>query len=141
MSEQTQAAAQPAQPASLTVAQAAQKYAEAKANGVANPVSEAARTLGQRAAAARLERTTQAAAGVQENEQQVEDEPALSGEPLDNTVTTESPEVKTAGDQDDPESGTIDLGEGVNMTKDEIRESLLLLRQAFLGHFLARRWQ
>jgi len=124
MSEQTQVAA-PQQPTTLTVAQAAQRYAESKV-APANPVSDAARTLGQRAAQARQERTTQANAQSQEIAQPVEDEqPNPGDEPQDNTAAAESPDAKTAEAQDDP-SGTIDLGEGVALTKDEIRENIML---------------
>lgn len=124
MSEQTQSAA-PAQPTTLTIAQAAQRYAESKAQA-ANPVSDAARTLGQRAAQARQERTTEAAAQSQEpdeGEQQSENDPEGT---LGTTDDTASPNDSEADAQGEPAPQTIDLGDGVTVTLDEVREGFML---------------
>ena len=115
-------------PATLTVAQAAQKYAEAKAAGIANPLSEAARTLGQRGAQARQERQAQVAAqpqeSPQEEEQQPENEPTDKGTPGETDDT--APPVETGAKPDEPAVQTIDLGEGVTVTLDEVRNGLML---------------
>lgn len=123
MSDQAQAAV-PAQPATLTYAEAASAYAAAKAAGIANPVSEAARTLGQRGAQARQERLAQAQAKPPEDAQPPENEPSADSTPgaTDDGVSPDA----TDPSQDEPAAQTIDLGEGVIVTADEVRERLML---------------
>lgn len=129
MSEQIQAAA-PVQPATLTVAQAAAQWGAAKAAGrtvddgaqKGNSISDAARTLGQQSAQARQARQAEAAAA-QETAQQPE-ENAISAPEGETT----DPELAPGEQQPEAEltsSETIDIGEGVTLTKAEIRENIL----------------
>lgn len=135
MSEITQVAAQPAQqPQFLSAAEGAKMLAARReqTKTETNPVSDAARTLGQRAAEARKQRTTEApreAKASQEEVQHVEDEQALAAvEPQDEAETAETPSEQQEA-QETPESDDgvqIDLGEGVKLTKAEIREGIML---------------
>lgn len=121
MSEQTQVAA-PVQPTTLTVAQAAQRYAESK-----NPVSDAARTLGQRGAEARAQSRLASTTSAQESSEEEEQQPAneLSQGTDGSTDDTAQP-TETETNQDEPASQTIDLGDGVIATADEVREWVML---------------
>lgn len=131
---EAQVAAPSAQPQSISIAQAAQMYAEkVRPAEQANPVSDAARTLGQHAHAARLARTTAAAVPAQkpltEAGSNVEDDQANpDGEAQDGLTTenTDTPDAEAPEGQDDPDSRTIDLGEGVSMTLAEVRENIML---------------
>ena len=114
--------AAPVQPTTLTYAQAAQKYAESKVEKP-NPVSEAAKTLGQRSATARQER--QAATDA---EAQPEAESTAEATQGDTTETDTALTDEQAAETEAQDDGPIDLGEGVSLTKDEIRQNIL--RQA-----------
>lgn len=128
----TQVAAQSAQPTSLTIAQAAQMYAESKVTGQPNPVSDAARTLGQQAAKAREERRAEAANAVQnppvEEGGNVEDDQTQTGEAQDDlpAENADTPTAENPDDQGDPDTRTIDLGDGVALPVAEVREMIML---------------
>lgn len=131
MSEVQTAPAPAAAPVSISVAEAAQRYAASKAEA-ANTTSEAARVLGQQSAKAREERRAQAEKAAQESTEEVEDsnvadDPTLEGEARNDieTANADTP-TEAAETQDDPDTRTIDLGEGVSMTVAEVRENILL---------------
>lgn len=101
--------------------------AKAAAKAESNPVSEAARTLAQ----ARNARQAQAAEPPKEEEPQqttAEDDPqAPAGETLDDTATHEQPTETEATTEEEPaEAQTIDLGDGVKVTLDEVRDGFML---------------
>jgi hypothetical protein len=131
MSEATQVA-QPTAQQPISVAQGAALLAEKRAQSNApNPASEAARMLGQRSAEARKERQAQAQPATEnpsgEGEQNAQD---TSEEIQDETVTTEQ-STETEADTKSEDAGTpqeIDLGDGVKVSIDEVRDGFL--RQA-----------
>lgn len=137
MIDQAEAAAIQAAPQQIPMAEAVARYSASKAaakpgDGKPNDVSEAARKLGQRAAEARAQaRQAQAAAQPQEpadesGEQQVEDEPQES-DTQDDTANAASPTEAEAGTEGEPEQAqTIDLGDGVKVTLDEVRDGFML---------------
>jgi hypothetical protein len=120
----------------ITASEAARRFgAQRQAQATQNPVSDAARTLGQRAAEARKQlRTTEAPAKTQEAKtdeveagQHVEDDQTQLGEAQDEvTASADTPDENAPEPQDDPDAGMIDLGDGVSMTKEEVREGILL---------------
>lgn len=131
MSDVPSAAAGSAAPQALTIAEARERYSAIKGN----PISEAARTLGSRAREARAQRQAEQARLTQEPRdeelQRVEDDPA------DNTGTRDETETPTETDassddaepraQDESEAGqTIDLGDGVKVSLDEVRDGFML---------------
>lgn len=128
---QTGPALAPAPPANaISTTQAAAMLAERRAQASGgNDVSEAARKLGQRAAEARRERQAQPAQtqGPSQGEGgNVEDDPA-NAETLNETAATEPPiETNTTTEGEPEQAQTIDLGEGVTVTLDEVRDSFML---------------
>lgn len=130
MSEATQpdaAAAAPAGP--ISIADGAKALAERRASQ-GNDISAHASALGKRSAEARKERTSQA-----EPEPEVEDttgedveDDAPDGTTLnDETADDESPDEAKTETEDEPDgSQTINLGDGVTATLDEIREGFML---------------
>jgi hypothetical protein len=139
MTEATQTGAAPAAapPTAISTTQAATMLAERRAqsaNGGANPVSDAARALGQRSAQARQERQAQAATQPQESPEgeggDVKDDSTQTsgeGETLNETANGESPdETQTEGQGEPQEAETIDLGDGVKVTLDEVRDGFML---------------
>lgn len=136
MTDQAQAAASQAAPQQIPMSEAVARYSASKAaaksgDGKPNDVSEAARKLGQHAAQARQARQAQAAAQTQEpadeaGEQQVEDEPQES-DTQDDTANAASPTEAEADTEGEPEEAqTIDLGDGVKVTLDEVRDGFML---------------
>lgn len=134
MNEQAQAAAAPAAPQPLTIAEARERYTASKAaaKAEANPVSEAARTLGKQAAAARQARQAEASATTQqapvEQEQPVEDE-SQAGDTQDDsdTATGEQPGEAEANVEGEPdENQTITLRDGTKVTLDEVSDGFML---------------
>lgn len=94
-----------------------------------DPVREAARTLGQRGAAARQERqaaTAQAQEPAEQEAQSVENTP--EGTPGDLTETQTDATDRAAGDQGESAPQIIDFGDGVSMPITEVKDSIL--RQA-----------
>ncbi len=109
-----------------------------------NPISDAARTLGQRAQAARQERQAEAARQAEESAEtteseaeggDVEDEPEAGSdaeaEGTQDELTTANGESSTETETDAntvelAEGQTIDLGEGVRVTRDEIRDGFMM---------------
>lgn len=116
---ETQVAAPSAQPTTMTIAQAAEVYAQSKVTGQPNPVSDAARTMGKRAAEARQERQAEA-----KPKEQQEEAPDTAEAPDAETTQEIAPEGEETEGQDDLETETIDLGEDVKLTKQEIRDNL-----------------
>lgn len=124
----TQVAAQPAQPQSLTIAEAAQKYAEL--TRPAKPVSDAARIMGQQGAKARAEaRQAQAQQVTEQQPEEGEDTaPAPDAETTNElTPNAEQPDAEGEAEESD-DSQLLDLGEGVTLPREEVRKSIL--RQA-----------
>lgn len=142
MTEATQAAVQPAQPQALTVAQAAQKFAEQRASAQeqgqqGNQVSDAARMLGQRAAQARQERQAQAAQQTGESSQEeggtVEDDSATEAAETLNAETDQTgqpgeteTQAEAQGESEAEQPQMIDLGDGLTVTLDEVRDGFML---------------
>jgi len=130
----TQAPAPAAAPQTMSTAEAAQKLAERRqaAAAPAQPnASDAARILGQRAAAARQERlaeaTRQAQGSAPAEGSNVEDDQTPLGEARDETANDGSPTGTEAQAEDEPgEAQTIDLGEGLTVTLDEIRDGFMM---------------
>lgn len=135
MTEATQPAAV-SQPGPISVAQGAQKLAEMRAATQAkSDPSEAARILGQRAAQARQERQAEAAKAAEEaNAQWAEagdneqDDEAQAAETLsEDTASGEQPDATAAdADGESQSDGTIDLGDGVKVTLDEVRDGFMM---------------
>jgi hypothetical protein len=144
MSDVTQAAAGSAAPQALTIAEARERYTASKAGARqdGNPISEAARTLGGRAREARAQRQAEQARLTQEPPSEdggtVEDDPAaaFAGETRDETETPT--ETGASSDDADPHGldeseeprangpQTIDLGDGVKVSLDEVRDGFML---------------
>lgn len=136
MTEQTPAPAAPAdrQPISLADAKARYSASKATAQAEAKPTdtSEAARILGKRAAEARAQARqapppAQAQEGDEESpaQQVVDDSP--SGETQDDSANAEQPtEANTEAAGESEEAQTIDLGDGVKVTLDEVRDGFML---------------
>lgn len=115
----------------LSPAEAAKRFgAQRQQQGTNNPtndISAHASAMGKRAAEIRKQRATEATEESQETGENVEDDQTQSGEAQDEvTANAETPEESETEAKDEPDTGTIDLGDGVTMTKDEIRESILL---------------
>lgn len=133
MTDAAQATPQPAAPdAFISTSQAAEALAQRRAGGdTKDPVREAARTLGQRGAQARQERQAQAQTAQElpeeEEEQQTVDNPE-QGTPGDLSVEQAQSTETEAGEGEPSEGETIDLGDGVKVTRDFVKEGLL--RQA-----------
>lgn len=122
----------------ITSQQAATMLAEKRAAGAATNPSDAARILGQRAAEARKERQaeaarTQEAEAVEADAEQQSEDKADSAP--DAETANESPSQEQGASQADPDEsqegdeGTIDLGDGVALTKQEIRDGILMRAQ------------
>lgn len=132
----TLTATAPAVPQPISAGQAAQMLAEQRAAQTNKPnASDAARILGQRAAEARAQaRQAKAEAEPQEAPPE-EDDATLQAEDKasapDAETASESPSEEQDAPQDDPaeEDGTIDLGEGVKLSKQEIRDGILMRAQ------------
>ncbi len=129
MSDVTQAAAASAAPQALTIAEARERYTASKAGG--NPISEAARTLGGRAREARAQRQAEQARLTQEPPteelQRVEDDPAANAGTRDETETdASSDDADTRADGESETPQTIDLGDGVKVSLDEVRDGFML---------------
>ena len=98
--------------------------------GQANPVSDAARTLGQRAAEARQARQAEAARQAEElataEGSDVEDEP--EGTQDDLTTANDAPPAETEAETEGELAAgqTIDLGDGVKVTVDEVRDGFMM---------------
>lgn len=133
MSEQVEAAAATAAPQAISMADGLARYQASKAAAKAevNPISEAARTLGKQAAAARAQaRQTQAAESQEPppEEQQhtnAEDDPTIEGT-LDETATDEQPIETEAAAEEESAPQTIDLGDGLKVTLDEVRDGFMM---------------
>lgn len=137
MSEQVEAAGV-TQQAPISIAQGAAMLAERRNAAAGNDdVSDAARKLGQRAAQAREERRAEQQRQAQEsseeeggNEQDDEAQGNPEGETLsDETANDGSPnetEAKAEGEPEADEATMIDLGDGVKVTLDEVREGFML---------------
>lgn len=137
MTEATQTGAAVAAPQTHTIASAAQaladrRQAEQTQQNQPNP-SDAARILGQRAAQARQERLAEQQRQAQEsspeeggNEQ--DDETPSEGETLNvETASTEQTDETNTDAKDEPAEGqTIDLGDGLTVTLDQVREGFML---------------
>jgi hypothetical protein len=140
MSDVTQAAAGSAAPQALTIAEARERYTASKAGAKqdGNPISEAARTLGGRAREARAQRQAEQARLTQEpplgEGGDVEDDPAaaFAGETRDETETEASSDDAESDAQNESEDArlrgpqTIDLGDGVKVSLDEVRDGFML---------------
>lgn len=123
-------------PISLAEGVARFKAVKAADAPTANPISDAARTLGQRAREAREQRQAEQPrkpenVALSGDGGDVEDDPtAQAGETQDeiDTATGEQPnEANTGADEDEPGEGqTIDLGDGVNVTVDEVRDNFMM---------------
>lgn len=137
MSEQDAGAAVTQQPG-ISLAEAAQRAADlrAPAAGKNTDVSDAARKLNAaKAEKARLMRTTSQAEQVQKPAQAAGGGNGLN-DPADeegtqteiDTADDGSPSDVEAEDQDESQdsSGTIDLGDGVTVTLDEVRDNFML---------------
>jgi hypothetical protein len=118
----------------ITASEAARRFgAQRQAQATQNPVSDAARTLGQRAAEARKQlrqaepTPAQEANSVEEEaEQQAEDKAsdAPDAETPDQVTPSEGENPDQAESQEDSNSETIDI-DGLKLTKAEISENLL----------------
>lgn len=131
MTEQAQADAEQAAPQPLSLADAKARYSASKAAAKPNDVSEAARKLGQHAAQARQARQAQASEQTQEGdeespEQQVVDD-SPEGGTQDDSANAEQPNAADTDTEGEPEEAqTIDLGDGVKVTLDEVRDGFML---------------
>lgn len=128
-------------PGPITAVQGAQMLAEKRAASQATNPSEAARILGQRAAEARAQARQAAAeakaqeASADEADAELQAEDKADSAP-DAEAASESPSQEQDATQDDPgaaeeadDAGTIDLGDGVKLTKQEIRDGILMRAQ------------
>lgn len=126
--------------AQISAVQGAQMLAERRAANSQSQTntSEAARILGQRAAEARAQARQAKAEAEAQEAQPEEGEAELQAEDKasapDAETASESPSQEQDTSQDDPaadesEDGTIDLGEGVRLTKQEIRDGILMRAQ------------
>ena len=133
MSDQVEAAAAPAAPQAISMSEGLARYTASKAAAKAevNPVSEAASVLGKQGAAARAQarqaQATQAQEPPEEEQQQTnaEDDPEVEGT-LDETATDEQPAETEAVAEDEPAPQTIDLGDGLKVTLDEVRDGFMM---------------
>lgn len=121
-----------AAPKAISTAQGAQMLAEQRAaNQGKTELSAHASAMGKAGAAARQARTTQAQPEpepVTEGETEQDDE-ALGneGETLnDETASNGQSEETEADDKANPDEGMIDLGDGVTISKDLVREGIML---------------
>ena len=116
----------------IRLAEAKQRFhAQREAQGTDNPVSDAARTLGKKSAEAR---ETRQAEQTQAEEIEQQDDDNTESSTVAENASEESPSEDTeALEQDDTEEPegqpeVIDLGDGVTMTLDEVRDGVM--RQA-----------
>lgn len=132
MTEAAQSAAAPAAPNTLTITQAAQALAEKRAAPQTNEITAHASAMGKRSAEARKERTTEATqpheadeAGDQEQDDETQGTP--EGETLTDDTDGNEPsnEANAEADGEPDANQTIDLGEGLTATLDEVRDNFM----------------
>lgn len=132
MTEAAQSAAAPAAPNTLTITQAAQALAEKRAAPQTNEITAHASAMGKRSAEARKERTTEATqpheadeAGDQEQDDETQGTP--EGETLTDDTDGNEPsnEANAEADGEPEDTQTIDLGEGLTATLDEVRDNFM----------------
>lgn len=127
----TTEATQPAatQQGPITVAQAANMLAEKRQAQAKPDLSAHASAMGKAAAEARKARTTEAQPAPQSEETEGEteqDDQSPTGETLsEETASSEHPETE-GQTEGEPQDGTIDLGDGVKVTLDEVRDGFML---------------
>jgi len=130
MSEATEVAAVvPQQP--LSIEQAAERFAAKRAPAQPNnEISAHASAMGKRAAEVRQARKTEAPAQPETGENALNDPTKVKTEDeTQSEIVTENdapPDDQTPEDQDEPQEGTIDLGDGVKVTLDEVRDGFML---------------
>jgi hypothetical protein len=135
MTEAAQPAAAPAAPQQISASQGAQMLAERRAASQAHTdKSEAARILAKAGHEARKQRTTEVQTQPQEstqvegdNEQDDETQGTTEGETLtEETASSEQTDETQTDATDESQDGTIDLGDGVKVTLDQVREGFML---------------
>lgn len=126
----TLTATAPAVPQPISANQAATMLAEQRAAKAGKTdLSAHASALGKAAAEARKARTTEAQPEPEagENEQDDEAQGNPEGETLsDDTASSEQSNATTETDGEPQDDGTIDLGDGVKVEKELVREGLML---------------